>query len=95
MTYRKRTSITEVVALLDRHRLADIADRVAMCRCGRWFHEPRRFSAHLLDEVQQLTAPHQRGPAVTDDLLAEVAAIHRAAPEGLRERSSVVPVDYG
>ena len=80
MTYRKNTTVAEVVTLMRRHALADVADRVVMCSCGRWFKEPGQFSAHLLAEVQeQLTAPHTRGPAVTEELLAEVAAIHRAA----------------
>ena len=87
VTYRKNTTVAEVVTLMRRHTLADVADRVAMCSCGRWFKEPGQFSAHLIDEVQeQLTTPHPRGPAVTDELLAEVAAIHRSAPEGDKMR---------
>jgi len=87
VTYRKNTTVAEVITLMRRHTLADVTDRVAMCSCGRWFNEPGHFSAHLLGEVQeQLSAPHTRGPAVTDELLAEVAAIHRAAPEGDKMR---------
>lgn len=87
MTNRKNTTVAEVLALLRRHTLADITDRIAMCRCGRWFTEPSQFSAHLLADLHaQLTAQHPRGPAVTDELLAEVAAIHRAAPEGDKMR---------
>jgi len=87
VTYRKRASVADVLALMDIHRLADIADRIAMCSCGRWFTTPSGFSEHLREQAQvQLSAPHPRGPAVTEALLAEVAAIHRAAPDGEKMR---------
>ena len=87
MTYRKNTTIAEVIAQLRRHTLTDIADRVAMCSCGRWFPTPDAFSAHVIGEVEdQLRSSHPRGPAVTRELLAEVARIHREAPDGDKMR---------
>lgn len=87
MTYRKSTTITEVIAQLRRHTLTDIADRVVMCSCGRWFPAPDAYSAHVLEEAEdQLRASRPRGPAVTRELLAEVARIHREAPDGEKTR---------
>lgn len=87
MTFRKNTTIAEVTAQLRRHTLADIADRVAMCRCGRWFPTPDAYSARVISEAEdQLRSSHPRGPAVTRELLAEVARIHREAPDGEKMR---------
>lgn len=88
MTYRKHTSVTDVLTLIGRHRLADIVERVAMCSCGRWFTTPAGFSEHLLEEAQaQLTASAPRGPAVTRQLLCDLAEIHRAADDGTKTRA--------
>jgi hypothetical protein len=87
VTYRKHTTIAEVLAVLRLHALADVADRILMCRCGRWFNEPDLFSTHLLTEAQaQLTAPHRPGAEITREVLAQVAEIHRSAPDGEKTR---------
>jgi hypothetical protein len=86
VTCRKHTTIAEGVDGLGRHALVDVSDRVAMCRCGRWFDAPH-FSGHLIDAAQgQLTARTPPSQTITVDVLAEVAAIHRATPDGEKIR---------
>ena len=42
----------------------------------------------MIEEARvQLTASAPRGPAVTRELLAEVAAVHRDAPDGRKTRA--------
>lgn len=86
MTFRKHTTIAEVVDLLGRHTLVDVADRVAMCRCGRWL-DVAQFSGHLIEVARgQLSARTPNSQTITRDVLADVAAIHRAAPDGEKIR---------
>ena len=83
MTHRKHTTVVEVLDLLKLHELVDVADRVVMCRCGRWFDAPAAFSGHLRGEAMaQLSASQPRAPRITREILAQVAAIHRGAPDG-------------
>jgi CDGSH-type Zn-finger protein len=87
MTFRKHTTVVDVVNLLRRHELVDVSDRVVMCRCGRWFNEPAAFSGHLLDEAEgELTARTPPSQTISREVLAEVAEIHRQAPDGEKIR---------
>ncbi len=87
MAFRKHTIIAEALDVPRSHALADVVDRILMCRCGRWFTEPDSFNTHLRAEIQgQLSAPQRPGAQITRDVLAEVADIHRSSPDGQKSR---------